>query len=323
MTNLVTGADGFVGQHLISELLDRGEAVVGAVRSLPPQLDTLPSDSSREVRWVSFDLEVPESVRSLVREHPVDRVFHLAAFASAAKSIDDPAAAFRVNVIGTLHLLEELTILAREARARPRILISGSGDIYGSAANHCRPLVEDCPIEPLNPYAVSKAAQEALGLQYHRAYGLPVIVTRSFNHTGPGQKPPYAAADFAIQILAIQQQGGSGVVRIGDPAVRRDFTDVRDVVRAYADLMELGEPGCPYNVCSGASYSIAWLVETLAELADVDCRVEVVPARRRPAEVEDLVGSYARLEDATRWQPEIGLQRSLGDLMKFLRETHP
>lgn len=318
ITTLVTGADGFVGQHLVAALLERGVSVVGGIRELPPDLDTLTREAADRVRWIPFDLERRATVRDLIREADPAAVYHLAAFASAAKSVQDPVAAFRVNVIGTLFVLEELVDRAEESGVVPRLLIPGSANIYGAAARHCRPLRESCPLEPVNPYGVSKAAQEALGLQYHRAHGLPVIVTRSFNHTGPGQRPPYAAADFAQQILGLRQRDGEGVVKVGNPEIRRDFTDVRDVVRAYIELMEHGESGQVYNVCSGRSCSIRELVELLAEAAGVRYQLEVEERRLRPADVVEMVGSYERLADATGWKPRIDLRRSLADLLESL-----
>ena len=321
MTDLVTGADGFVGQHLVAHLLTAGRDVVGAVHGLPPRLTTLSTDAAARVRWVSFDLEDRDTVRDLVRRQQFDRIFHLAAFSSVARSLDDPAPAFRVNVIGTLFLFHAVSSLRREGRTVPRILVSGSGDIYGSSATRCRPLREECPAQPLNAYAVSKAAQEQLGLQFHRAEGLPVIVTRSFNHTGPGQRPPFVAADFAVQVVQARRAGGTAVIRTGNLDVRRDFTDVRDVVRAYVALLERGRPGGVYNVCSGRARRIGELVDLLATLTDQRLQVEVDPDRVRGVEVPEAVGDHTRLSEATGWQPAIDLLRSLADLVSFLERA--
>ncbi len=313
--NLVTGADGFVGQHLVAELLRRGERVVGAVRSLPPQLTTLPEADAERVRWVTLELEAVESVRALARQVRPTRIFHLAGLSSVAESLVDRVSPFRVNALGTLYLLEELARTRRETGADPRILIAGSANAYGLAATRHRPLTEDCPLEPISPYAVSKAAQELVGLGFCRSGELSVVVTRSFNHTGPGQREPFVAPQLAKRIKEIERRGGEGVVKVGDASVRRDFTDVRDVVRAYVALAERGEPGQVYNVCSGRAYSVGELVETLAELAGVRVAVEQDPARARAADVPEMVGSYTRLARATGWRPEIGLRRSLADLL--------
>ncbi len=315
-TNLVTGADGFVGQHLVTELLRRGEDVVGAVLKVPPQLTTLGDSEAGRVRWLAMDLEQADTIRELTREVQVDRVFHLAGLSSPAASFDDPVAPFKINATGTLLLLEELAAIQREVGHAPVILISGSAHVYGAAAARHLPLTEACPLEPLNPYAVSKAAQELLGLQYHRSRGLPVIVTRSFNHTGPGQSGTFVAPQLAGRIREILKSGGKGTVKVGAPEVRRDFTDVRDVVRAYIALTESGEAGTVYNVCSGRSYAIRQLLDNLAELAGVEVTVESDPGKRRPIDVAEMVGSYARLADDTGWAPEIDIRKSLADLLR-------
>lgn len=315
---MVTGADGFVGQHLVAELLRRGEAVVGAVRAFPPRLSTLTEAEAKRVRWVLLDLEAVETVRALARDVRPGRVFHLAGLSSVAESLVDRVSPFRVNALGTVYLLEELARARRDTGNDPVILISGSANAYGAAAARFRPLTEDCPLEPLSPYAVSKAAQELVGLQFCRSGELSVIVTRSFNHTGPGQREPFVAPQLAARIKELQRQGGDGVVKVGDAAVRRDFTDVRDVVRAYVALAERGRPGQVYNVCSGRAYAVGELVEMLAELAGVRVAVEQDLDRTRPADVPEMVGSYARLAEETGWRPEIDIRRSLADLLASL-----
>jgi GDP-4-dehydro-6-deoxy-D-mannose reductase len=212
-------------------------------------------------------------------------------------------------------LLEELAEVRRQTRSDPLVLISGSAHVYGAAAARYLPLTEECPLEPLSPYAVSKAAQELLGLQYHRSRGLSVIVTRSFNHTGPGQTPTFVAPQLADQVRGIARSGGVGAVAVGAPGVRRDFTDVRDVVRAYIALTEKGRVGSVYNVCSGRSYAVSELLDILAELANVSVTVELNPGKQRPVDVAEMVGSYARLAADTGWSPEIDIRTSLADLL--------
>ncbi|NIR42499.1 MAG: NAD-dependent epimerase/dehydratase family protein [Gemmatimonadetes bacterium] len=315
--SLVTGADGFVGQHLVAELLERGDEVVGAVRIEPPQLTTLSESTAARATWITLELEERESVSRVVDAVEADRVFHLAGLASVAESLDDPVAPLRVNVIGTLYVLEELARRRAATGYDPAVLISGSSQVYGAAAARYRPLEEDHPLEPLSPYAVSKAAQEMLGLQFFRAHGLSVIATRSFNHTGPGQRPSFVAAQLAEQVAEIRAAGGAGRIQAGDVDVRRDFTDVRDVVRAYVDLTERGQVGRVYNVCSGRAYAIRELLETLAELAGVEVEIETDPTRLRRADIEEMVGSYARLAGDTGWAPTIDIRRSLSDLLEW------
>ena len=319
--NLVTGADGFVGQHLVADLLGRGQQVVGAVRELPPQLTTLPQQVAGRVRWIVLELERRETVREMVGAVQADRIFHLAGLSSVAESLHDPVAPLRVNIIGTLYLLEELAHRHDETGYDPRVLISGSGQVYGAAAARYRPLTEEHPLEPLSPYAVSKAGQEMLGLQFQRAHGLSVIVTRSFNHTGPGQRPSFVAAQLAERIQKIRESGGSGIVKVGNTEVRRDFTDVRDVVRAYIALIERGEAGRVYNVCSGRAYAIGEILEMLADLGGVQVRVETDPGKSRRTDVPEILGSYARLAETTGWSPEVEMRQSLADLLGWC-EAH-
>lgn len=316
--SLVTGADGFVGQHLLVALLEAGDAVIGTTRQPEPQLTTLDPDKAERVTWVRLELEDRGSVRAAVRDHPADRIFHLAGLASVADSLDNPEAPLRVNAIGTLFLLEELAVLRKESGRDPAVLISGSAQVYGAAANRFRPLTEVCPLEPLSPYAVSKAAQELLGRQSHRAADLAVILTRSFNHTGPGQSRSFVAAELAARVREIRGRDGAGSVKVGNAAARRDFTDVRDVVRAYVTLTEKGEPGEIYNVCSGRSYSVEELLRVLADVAGVQVEMESDPRRRRRVDIPELVGSYAKLEETTGWAPRIDLRASLGDLLEAM-----
>ena len=319
--NLVTGAAGFAGQHLVAELLQRGESVVGVALEATPRLSTLsPLDADR-VTWVEADVQRRDDVRDLIRSFPVDRVFHLAALSSVSRSTVAPEAAISVNVLGTLHLLEEITAARSQGEAGPTVLISGSAEVYGAAASAHRPLSEDCPLEPLSPYAVSKAAQEMLGLQYGRTHRLPVVIARSFNHTGPGQLPPFVVPQLALQLVRARERGpaaGPSVIKVGNPEIRRDFTDVRDVVRAYVALAEKGRTGSVYNVCSGRSYSIGQLLQLLAEIAAVEVEVEVEPTRARRVDVQEVLGDASRLREATGWRPQIEIRDTLTGLLESL-----
>jgi GDP-4-dehydro-6-deoxy-D-mannose reductase len=254
-------------------------------------------------------------VLSLLKEVRPDRIVHLAARSSVADSLRDPWGTFAVNAGGTVSLLEAAAAAAPEAR----ILIVGSAEAYGEVREDELPLTEDRPLMPLTPYGISKAAAEQVALFYGRTRGLDVVVARAFNHTGPGQEPTFVCSDFARQIARIEAGRGAAVMRVGDLTARRDFADVRDVVRAYGLILERGNPGEIYNVCSGKARSIGEILDILRGFADTSIAVEADPARGRSEDVPTLVGSFAKLETAAGWRPEIPLERTLKDLLDYWR----
>lgn len=295
---LVTGASGFVGGHLVRACVEAGDEVIAPPRGGEGALDLLDG----------------EATRATVRAAAPDAVYHLAALASVARSWQDPAPAVTDNLAMTLSLLEAVRLEAHGAR----VLVAGSGEVYGPPA--ALPVAETAPLRPQNPYAVAKAATDLLAGFYADAHGLAVLRPRAFNHAGPGQSTTFAVASFAAQVAAARLAGQHPVrVVTGNADTRRDFTDVRDVVRAYRLLVERAEPGI-YNVCSGRATSIRQLVAGLGAAAGV--RVEhVVDAERvRPHEVAEIRGSHDRLTAATEWQPEIPLERTLADTVAWWEE---
>lgn len=303
---LVTGAAGFVGPHLSRALEACGDEVVGLDQHNGP--DLLDGD-----RWVDT-----------FQHHTPDVVFHLAGWADVSGSWQQPARTFQVNAVGTLSVLEA----ARQAKVSRVVLIS-SADVYGPVSPDRQPITELHPPQPHSPYGVSKQAAEALGLQYHRAHGLDVVIVRPFNHIGPGQSPHFAAPAFALQIAAAERAaleggaaegGGESEILHGDLSARRDLTDVRDVVRAYRMLAVSGEPGEIYNVCSGTAVAISELLDTLVAHATVPIRRVLDPGRLRPVELPILQGSHTKLTEATGWEPEIPLTRTLADVLADARQ---
>jgi GDP-4-dehydro-6-deoxy-D-mannose reductase len=257
-------------------------------------------------RASGVDLRDPAAARAAVRDARPDVVHHLAALASVGRSWDDPAGTVRDNVAITAALLDAVR---REAPAA-RVLVASSGEVYGFPAE--LPVTEDAPLRPQSPYAASKAAADLLAGFHADGYGLAVVRARAFNHAGPGQSDVYALSSFARQAAA-----GAEVIRTGNPESRRDFTDVRDVVRAYRLLAERGEPGEAYNVCSGVSTSTAELVELVRRAAGRDIRHEVDPARLRAHEVLDMRGAPDKLRAVTGWAPEIKLARTAADTLSW------
>jgi GDP-4-dehydro-6-deoxy-D-mannose reductase len=291
---LVTGAGGFAGRHLVRHLSERGDELVGP--------------SSDEV-----DLRDADRTRALVRDARPDRVFHLAALASVKRSWDEPERTIADNEAMTLSLLEAVRHEAPEAR----VLIAGTGEVYGAPAS--LPVTEDAPLAPQNPYALSKASCDLLGQLYERAWDLAVVRTRAFNHAGPGQSDDYVIGTLTRQVAAAEVAGeDSVVIHTGSPDSARDFTDVRDVVRAYD--VAIGLDSGTYNIASDRSVSASGLIDTIRGQTALDIRHEVDPDRVRHHDVREIRGSAARLREATGWQPEIPLERTIADAIAWWRD---
>jgi len=298
---VVTGAGGFAGSHLVEHLL-------------ASQADRNGADGPRIIGWTreTVDLLDRDAVRAAIRETRPSQIYHCAGIPHQAESWRDTARPLEGNVLATEHLFDAL----RREGIRCRVLIPGSAALYAPSSE---PIVESDPIAPASPYAISKLAQEQLALRAIREDGLDVVVTRSFNHTGPRQQPAFVAPSLARQIALIERGRLEPVIKVGNLEARRDLTDVRDVVRAYAALMESGETGGIYNVASGVARSIRAVLDALVARSTVRVRIEVDETRMRPNDVPILVGSYARLNQATGWRPEISFDRMLDDLLSYWR----
>lgn len=296
---LVTGASGFAGRHLVAECLAAGDDVDELARS----------------RGARVDLLDPAAVASAVAEAQPEVVYHLAARAHVGESWERPAQTIHDNLAMTQNLLDAVRAGAPDAT----VVAVASGELYGPPER--LPVDEDAALRPQNPYAVSKAAADLLAGFYADAHGLRVIRARAFNHAGPGQAPIYAIATFARQVAEGLEAGDEPIrVVTGNPATRRDFTDVRDVVRAYRALAADGVPGEAYNVCSGRPASAEELVGWLGEAAGVTVEQVVDPAKVRAHEVMELRGSHAKLTAATGWEPAIPLRLTLRDTVAWWRE---
>lgn len=316
MRSLITGAGGFVGAHLARELAAAGHEVI-ATDVVEPS--GLPDDIPRR----RCDLLDGGAVKALVADVRPDCVFHLAAQSSAARSFEAPRATLETNVFGTLNLLESVRSLpyacpgAKTRSGKVRLLSVGSSEEYGRRPRGAMPLGEESPIEPVSPYAVSKAAQTMLALQYERAFGMDVVAVRSFGHTGPGQTVRFVLPAFARQCAEIRAGKREPVVKVGTLDVVRDFLDVRDVVRAYRLLAEEAiEPG-PYNVCSGEGLPLRDALDFLISACGVAVRIEEDPALVRPADIPALVGDNARLRRACAWRREHSTEDMLGALFEY------
>jgi GDP-4-dehydro-6-deoxy-D-mannose reductase len=332
---LVTGALGFVATWLVSDLVASGATVVGVglcPDEGPPELSgafqlaggadppgaSLYRDGQRTWTFLPLDLRETVPLHGLLARLRPAVIYHLAAQSSAGQSYDDPRRTFAANLGGCLELLE--AIRALPAADRPFLLAVGSADEYGVADNRGLPLSERTVLRPISPYGVSKAAQSMLCLQYHRTYGLPLIVSRAFSHTGPGQDPRFVFPSFARQIAAAERGRSEPMLRVGNLTPARDYLDVRDVVRAYRLLVAQGEQGQIYNVCAGRTLTIRQGLEIL--LAEARCPLEVRadPERQRPADIPRLVGDGTKLRQRTGWRPRYDLRDTLREMLALARK---
>jgi GDP-4-dehydro-6-deoxy-D-mannose reductase len=303
---LVTGAGGFVGWHLTENLVLAGHEVIAASRQ--------PFEPPGAEAGLVFDVGDPGAVLGAVAELRPDAVVHLAAQASVRRSWQDPVDTYTSNVIGASNLFEAL-----RSRPETRVVLVGSAQVYGEAPPG-RLLVESDPLRPRSPYAVSKVAQELVGELYHRELGMPVVMARAFNHTGPGQSEEYAIGSFASQVASIEAGEQPPRIEVGRLDSVRDFLDVRDVCEAYRLLVERGEPGEAYNVSSGRGVRIGDLLHVLMEEAGLAASVEVVEvAPARAGDPGALIGDNAKIRRAVGWEPRIPIERSLGDALDWYR----
>jgi GDP-4-dehydro-6-deoxy-D-mannose reductase len=309
LTYLITGVGGFAGGHLATVLAEQTAARVVGIDLAPPR-----TGGGSQVEYHQAEITDYELVRGIVAAARPDRVFHLAALTFGQPSGPSDQRFLDVNVQGTRVLFE--AVLA--AGLRPRIHVAGSSAVYGAAAMD--PITEEAALHPQTLYAASKACQELIALSYHRSRGLDVVVTRAFNHTGPGEHPHFAASTFARQIAEAEAGQREPVVQVGNLDAYRDYTDVRDVVRGYLASLERGEPGAVYNVCSGKARRIGDLLDLLVKMARVPVRVAPDPDRLAPADVPYQRGSHDRLTAATDWRPAITLATTLADLLDYWRE---
>lgn len=304
---LVTGAGGFVGPHLVAALRAKGASVRGAGLGAAPAGVALDS-------WHEADLADLEQARAAIAAETPDAIVHLAGQSSAARSFEAPEETFRANVSGTWALLEAVRAHAPAAR----VLVAGTSEVYGPLAPGTR-AAEDLSFAPVSPYALSKAAAEEVARAYAAAHGLDVVRARPFGHTGPGQTDRFVVPTFAKQLVAIERGAAEPVLRVGNLDVTRDLSDVRDIVQGYVALLEHGVRGEVYNLCRGEGVNLRDLVAELVAMAKAEVRIEVDPARLRPADMPWLVGDPARTTQATGWKVERRLKATLQDVLEDWR----
>jgi len=307
---VVTGAAGFAGSHLVDLLAASGADVIGWHRpgGSPPR------NSSIGVRWDAVDLLDQEQVCTAMATEQPAAVYHCAGAAHVGRAWDSAGPTFAVNVLGTLHLLQAV----ERAGGRARLVVPSAAMVYQPADEA---LTEAHPLMPSSPYGLSKLAQEMLAMRGNDS--LPVLIARPFNHFGPRQDPYFVASGFARRIADIEAGRWAPEISVGNLDARRDLTDVRDTVRAYRMILERGQPGRPYNICSGHAISIRELLDRLIARARVPVEVKVDPARYRPNDLPLLLGDPARLHGELGWAAEIPLERTLDDLLEYWRQQTP
>jgi GDP-4-dehydro-6-deoxy-D-mannose reductase len=316
MRVLITGITGFAGSHLADYILNNKPDVelFGTVRwrSRMENVQHLQG----KIELCEADLKDIVSLQSCLAHVKPDRIFHLAAQSFVPTSWKCPAETFAINAIGQVNLFEAV----RSLNLSPRIQVAGSSEEYGQVNSDEVPMKETNPLRPLSPYAVSKVAQDFLGYQYHRSYGLRVVRTRGFNHTGPRRGEVFVTSSFAKQIAEIEARKKEPIIHVGNLEAKRDFTDVRDMVEAYWLSLEKGEDGDVYNIGSGVARSMKEVLETLLSLSKVRVRVEVDPKRLRPSDVPILLSDSNKFMKLTGWKPKIPFVQTLSDLLDHWRE---
>ena len=314
MKVMITGITGFAGSHLADFLLEQSNVELHGIIRWRSKLDNIQHILDR-IHLHESDFRDPSSVRSVIEQIKPDRIFHLAAQSFVPTSWKSPSETLTTNIIGELNLLEAV----RSCGLNCKIQIAGSSEEYGMVFENEIPVREENSLRPLSPYAVSKVGQDLLAYQYFQSYRLPIVRTRGFNHSGPRRGEVFVESNFARQIAAIEMGLQPPVVSVGNLKAKRDFTDVRDMVRAYWLALERGEPGEVYNICSGKAYPIEEVLNILLEYSSVKVRIQTDPERLRPSDVSILLGNSEKFRHATGWKPTISFEKTLEDLLNYWR----
>jgi GDP-4-dehydro-6-deoxy-D-mannose reductase len=311
---LVTGVTGFAGSHLVDYMLERGDCQIFGIQRWRSRTENIEHFAER-ITLLECDLRDATSTRDTIERVAPDWIFHLAAQSFVPTSWIAPTESLTTNVLAQVNLFEAV----RHISLKCRIQLACSSEEYGLVHPDEIPIRETNPLRPLSPYAVSKVTQDMLGYQYWMSWKVDSVRTRGFNHEGPRRGPVFVASDFAKQIADIEKGRRAPVLYVGNLEAKRDFTDVRDMVRAYWLALEKCEPGSVYNICSGRAWRIGDVLEHLLGQSRVKIEVKEDPARLRPSDVPVLLGDCSRFERVTGWRPTIPFEKTLEDMLEFWR----
>jgi len=314
MKALITGVRGFVGKYLADHLLLQGIEVWGTSREESPLLCL----ENGNVKIVKNDLDSEEEILNLLQTVTPDYIFHLAGQSNVKKSWEDKEGTFYANVNKTIFLLDACVRYQQE-KPQMRLLTVGSSEEYGRVESHEIPIKESTPLRPMSPYGASKAAVSMLIQQYHKAHGLNVIHARPFNHIGPGQSEGFVTTDFAKQIVEIERGQLSTTISVGDLSSERDFTDVRDIVVAYHLIIQKGEKGEIYNVCSGESIPIKEVLNYFLSFSQKKVNVYIDESKFRPIEFKKYYGSSEKIKNDSGWKVKQSVEQSLHEIYLYLK----
>lgn len=314
MRVLITGVTGFAGSHLADLCLEKDDVELYGIIRWRSRTENIEHIWDR-LRLLECDLRDASSTRDIIERIRPDWIFHLAAQSFVPTSWNAPSESLVTNVIGQLNIFEAV----RKSGLNARIQIACSSEEYGMVHPDEVPIKESNPLRPLSPYGVSKVGQDMLGYQYFMSYGMEIVRTRGFNHTGPRRGPVFVCSDFAKQLVDIERGSRKPLMEVGNLDARRDFTDVRDMVRGYWLALEKGRSGEAYNICSGKSYSIREILDMLIGIIGIDVEVRTDRGRLRPSDVPLLEGDNSRFRQDTGWEPRYAIEQTLSDLIDFWR----
>jgi GDP-4-dehydro-6-deoxy-D-mannose reductase len=314
MRALITGITGFAGSHLAEYLLGKDFEVFGTTRwrSKTENIDHIRD----RLKLIEMDIRDSYSVERAIKESSPDFIFHLAAQSFVHASWHAPQETLTTNIVGTVNLLEA----ARRFGGNARIQLAGSSEEYGLVYPEEIPIKETNPLRPLSPYGVSKVAEDRLGFQYYKSYGLPIVVTRAFNHEGPRRGDVFVTSTFSKQVAEIEKGLKKPVLHVGNLDAKRDFTDVRDMVKAYHLALEKCRAGDVYNICSGKAIPMKEIISILTEMTPVkNMEISQDPTRMRPSDVPVLEGDCTKFKKETGWEPTIPFRKTMEDLLNYWR----